>query len=135
MTGYATTTTESAGGTLTIELKSVNSRFLDLQFRINDDLRSLEAAVREAIMGKITRGKVECRISFGRKAASGGSQTLHPVVLGDLARLQEQILQSWPSASPLSVYDILRWPGALEETQISHDTLQQDVMQAVQTTL
>jgi len=41
MTGYAVTTHETGNGTLTIELKSVNSRFLDLQFRINDDLRAL----------------------------------------------------------------------------------------------
>ncbi len=135
MTGYAITTTESAGGTLTIELKSVNSRFLDLQFRINDDLRALEAPAREAIMSKITRGKVECRISFGRKTTTGGSQTLNSVVLNDIARLQAEIEQRFPSASPLSVYDVLRWPGVLEETQISQDSLQNDVMQAVQTTL
>ena len=58
MTGYAVTTRETTGGTLTIEIKSVNSRFLDLQFRINDDLRSLEPILREAIMGRVTRGKV-----------------------------------------------------------------------------
>ena len=41
MTGYAVATSESAADTLTIEIKSVNSRFLDLQFRINDELRAL----------------------------------------------------------------------------------------------
>src|SRR5471030_268804 len=47
MTGYAVNNRETAAGTITIEIKSVNSRFLDLQFRINDDLRSLEPALRE----------------------------------------------------------------------------------------
>jgi uncharacterized protein (TIGR00255 family) len=70
MTGYAVATSESAAGTLTIEIKSVNSRFLDLQFRINDDLRALEPDLRSAIMAAITRGKVELRLSFGRKAAA-----------------------------------------------------------------
>jgi uncharacterized protein (TIGR00255 family) len=56
MTGYAVTTRETPHGTLTLELRSVNSRFLDLQFRINDDLRSFEPALREAIMGRVTRG-------------------------------------------------------------------------------
>ena len=60
MTGYAVLTRETPGGTLTIELTSVNSRFLDLQFRINDELRAFEPVLREAFMARLTRGKVEC---------------------------------------------------------------------------
>ena len=82
MTGYAVTTKEAAAGTLTIEIKSVNSRFLDLQFRINDDLRAVEPAMREAIMARITRGKVECRLSFGRKVKADAGQTLNRTVAG-----------------------------------------------------
>jgi len=67
MTGYATSTHETEAGTMTIEIKSVNSRFLDLQFRINDDFRSVESLFRDAISRKIVRGKVECRFSFGKK--------------------------------------------------------------------
>ena len=68
MTGYAVTTRETTAGTVTLEMKSVNSRFLDLQFRINDDLRALEPDLRSALMAAITRGKVEARLSFGREA-------------------------------------------------------------------
>jgi uncharacterized protein (TIGR00255 family) len=67
MTGYATSTQETDAGTITIEIKSVNSRFLDLQFRINDDFRSVESLFRDAISRKLARGKVECRFSFGKK--------------------------------------------------------------------
>jgi uncharacterized protein (TIGR00255 family) len=66
MTGYATSTQETDAGTITIEIKSVNSRFLDLQFRINDDFRSVESLFRDAISRKLARGKVECRFSFGK---------------------------------------------------------------------
>src|SRR6195952_2740059 len=97
MTGYAVTTREVAGGTLTIEIKSVNSRFLDLQFRINDDLRALEPDLRAAIMAAITRGKVEARLSFGRKVA-GGSQVLNKALLADLARLQTEVGHHFVSA-------------------------------------
>src|SRR3979411_3258161 len=110
MTGYAVTTRETAGGTLTIELKSVNSRFLDLQFRMNDDLRALEPALREAIMGRVTRGKVECRVSFGRKAAGAGGQALNSALLATLAGLQENIRKQFKEAVPLSVNELLRWP-------------------------
>src|SRR3954447_11823347 len=91
MTGYAVVTRETGAGTLTIEIKSVNSRFLDLQFRINDDLRSLEPGLREAIMGKLTRGKVECRLSFGRKIGTNSGQVLNSTVLDTLMELQRDI--------------------------------------------
>ena len=91
MTGYAVTTHETSSGTLTIEVKSVNSRFLDLQFRINDDLRALEPVLREAIMARLTRGKVECRLSFGRKVANGATQALNQGALDAVATLQAEI--------------------------------------------
>ncbi len=135
MTGYAVTTHETASGTLTIELKSVNSRFLDLQFRINDDLRALEPALREAIMARVTRGKVECRLSFGRKVAAGATQALNAATLDALAGLQAGALQIFADARPLSVNELLRWPGVIEEAEMGQDTLQADVATAMQTTM
>ena len=132
MTGYAIVTRETAGGTLTIELKSVNSRFLDLQFRMNDDLRALEQGLRESIMARITRGKVECRVSFGRKATSGTAQALNENVLGALAKLQQQVRHQFADAAPLSVAELLRWPGVTEEAQLGQESLQAEVSDAMQ---
>jgi uncharacterized protein (TIGR00255 family) len=126
MTGYAVASSESPAGTLTIEIKSVNSRFLDLQFRINDELRSLEPELRAAIMGAITRGKVEARLSFGRKVAQG-SQVLNADVLADLARLQGEVSKHFVSAPTMTVAELLRWPGVIEEAQVSQESLQADV--------
>jgi len=134
MTGYAVTTRETAIGTVTIELKSVNSRFLDLQFRLNDELRALEPLLREAIMGRVTRGKVECRLSFGRKAA-GASQGLNPALLASLAKMQQQVREHFSEAPALSVSELLRWPGMLEEAEIGHDTLQAEVAAAMSATM
>ena len=126
MTGYAVATSEGAAGTLTIEIKSVNSRFLDLQFRINDELRALEPDLRAAIMAAITRGKVEARLSFGRKVA-GGSQALNAALLADLARLQGEVTKHFVSAPVMSVAELLRWPGVIEEAQVGQESLQADV--------
>lgn len=127
MTGYAVANSESAAGTLTIEIKSVNSRFLDLQFRINDDLRSLEPDLRSAIMAAITRGKVELRLSFGRAIASGGTQALNGPLLLELARLQMEIGKHFVSAPAMTVAELLRWPGVIEEAQVGQESLQADV--------
>ncbi len=135
MTGYAVTTRETNAGTVTIELKSVNSRFLDLQFRLNDDLRAIEPGLREAIMGRVVRGKVECRLSFGRKLATGGTQALNVPLLASLTELQQIVLQQFPAAPVLTVNDLLRWPGVIEEAQISQETLQADISSVMAATL
>jgi uncharacterized protein (TIGR00255 family) len=135
MTGYAVTTRETANGTLTMELKSVNSRFLDLQFRINDELRTVEPALREAIMGRVSRGKVECRLSFGRKVAGAAPLALNSALLESLAGLQSEVRKQFLDAPALSVNELLRWPGMIAESEISQETLQAEVMAAAADTL
>jgi uncharacterized protein (TIGR00255 family) len=127
MTGYAVVSRESAAGTLTIELKSVNSRFLDLQFRINDELRAAEPVLREAIMSRVARGKVECRLSFGRKVAASAAQTLNASLLASLSKLQDEVRREIKDAPSMTVNELLRWPGMIEETDIAQDSLQTDI--------
>ncbi len=135
MTGYAVSTRESEAGTITLELKSVNSRFLDLQFRINDDLRALEPLLREAIMARVTRGKVECRLSFGRKERNTGSLATNDALLAALQAAEQSVLQRFSNARPMSVNELLRWPGVLAEAELSQDTLQGDVQATLKTAL
>lgn len=135
MTGYAIIKRESDAGTLTIELKSVNSRFLDLQFRINDELRSLEPLLREAIMARAARGKVECRLSFGRKEQSENSLAVNEALLAALSTAQHNVLATFSEARPMSVNELLRWPGVLSESELGQDSLQADVQAALKETL
>ncbi|CAM8649444.1 COG1561 Uncharacterized stress-induced protein [Oxalobacteraceae bacterium] len=135
MTGYAVVKRESNAGTLTIELKSVNSRFLDLQFRINDELRSLEPMLREAIMARAARGKVECRLSFGRKEQSESSLAVNEALLAALNTAQRKVLATFSDARPMSVNELLRWPGVLSESELGQDSLQADVQAALRDTL
>ena len=57
MTGYASASAESPRGTLALELRSVNARFLDVQFRVAEELRALEPVLRELIAARVSRGK------------------------------------------------------------------------------
>ena len=126
---------ESDAGTLTIELKSVNSRFLDLQFRVNDELRSLEPLLREAIMARTARGKVECRLSFGRKEQSAASLAVNDTLLAALRAAQNNVLSQFSEARPMSVSELLRWPGVLSESELGQESLQADVQAALAETL
>lgn len=135
MTGYATSTLETEAGTMTVEIKSVNSRFLDLQFRINDEFRAIETVFREAITRRITRGKVECRFSFGKKTGDQQQKGLNQAVLQQLLSLQAAASQQFPTAAPMSISEILRWPGVIEESQINAEDLQQQIQQTIAQTM
>ena len=92
---------------LGLEIRSVNSRFLDLTFRLPEELRQLEPGLRELITRRLRRGKVEVRASFGlgetHDIASPSTPTLQR-----LASLQDKVQQWLPEARPLSVADVLR---------------------------
>ena len=64
MTGFAASAHESAQGSIGVEVKTVNHRYLEFQTRIPEELRPLEPAMREAVAAKLTRGKVDCRVTF-----------------------------------------------------------------------
>ncbi|MFY7955274.1 MAG: YicC/YloC family endoribonuclease, partial [Burkholderiaceae bacterium] len=134
MTGYAVSNRDSDSGSITLEIRSVNSRFLDLQFRINDDLRMLEPMLREAISARVSRGKVECRLSFGRKERTA-SLAANDELLSALQSAQQSVLTRFPEARPLSVNELLRWPGVLHEAELSQDSLQGDVQATLKVAL
>ena len=92
---------------LGLEIRSVNSRFLDLSFRVPDELREHEPAIRELITSHLKRGKVEVRASFESNAAQA---LLEPSValLQRLNHLQDQIKAWLPHAKDLSVSDVLK---------------------------
>ncbi|MCX8145754.1 MAG: YicC family protein [Azovibrio sp.] len=126
MTGYAAKTRECAGGSLHLELKSVNSRFLDIHFRLADELRAHEQALRERIVARVARGKVECRLSLG--LGRGVSQQVNVEVLSALQRLEAQVRAAMPAAQPLSVSDVLRWPGICGDAEVDAAALAPDVL-------
>ena len=132
MTGYATaqsSTSASAANTelasdtsirLGVEIRSVNSRFLDLAFRLPDELRQAEAGLRELLTGKLRRGKVEVRVWLESTNASG-LRAPSTSTLQRLGSLQDNI-QSWlPQAAALSVADVLRM--AINEDKRPHDRI------------
>lgn len=135
MTGYAVTSRETDVGSITIEIKSVNSRFLDLQFRMNDDFRAFEPSFREAIISRLARGKVECRFSFARKEQLQNNKNLNPAVLSQIAQFQQDLQLQFPSSANLTLFEILRWPGVIEENTISNEKLTAEAMSCMMATL
>jgi uncharacterized protein (TIGR00255 family) len=113
MTGYGVATRDLPIASLAAEVKSVNSRFLDVQFRLPDELRPVEPALRELIQAKVGRGKVECRVSVTPPAAATPRISVNAGLLAELAEVSRKVRAAVPDAHPLSVGEVLGWPGVL----------------------
>ena len=138
MTGYAAASRDLGSAMLNLEIKSVNSRYLDISFRLGEELRFLEMPLREKITERIGRGKLECRAYLLAQPMQGGAareRTPNPALLAELGRMEAAVRQSLPQAKPLSVADVLRWPGVLADDTVAPDQLQTAAMELFATLL
>lgn len=125
MTGFAVASRELPEATLNVEVRSVNHRFLDIQTRLPDELRSLESEVRELLAGRLTRGKVDCRIGLVPKPALQHGAALNAEALERLKSLELSVRSAFPQAPGLTVSDVLRWPGVFDQATLSADTVRE----------
>ncbi len=146
MTGYANATHEvpivadsdDPPTSVSVELRTVNSRFLDLNFRIPDEVRASEPILREMLTQKLGRGKVEIRINLQRSEILPTINTLNHDALEQLALLEPQILRRFPAAGRLTTNEILHWPGVLSRRSGSAqmaDSLSETVIKCAQQAL
>jgi uncharacterized protein (TIGR00255 family) len=134
MTGYGSASRQvSLGGgvvaDLQVECRAVNSRFLDLGFRLPDECRGAEPALREMATQELSRGKVEFRAAWRINSGAASSSKANSHVLGALNKerldalytLQERAQEGFPKATELTISDILRWPGVVSEPRGEED--------------
>ncbi|HXC40317.1 MAG TPA: YicC/YloC family endoribonuclease [Burkholderiales bacterium] len=135
MTGYASASRDTPGGALSLELKAVNGRFLEMQFRLPEELRSIEPQLRELIGAKLTRGKVDCRGAIAAPAGTVPAMELNQALLTALADVSRRVQAQVPGAAPLSVAEVLNWPGMFGEDASAGDKLRQDALELARTLL
>ena len=128
MTGFAAAVLETPHGSVSVELKTVNHRYLEFQTRIPEDLRALEPAMREAVAARLTRGKVDCRISITAGAGAVRAMAPDAEAMAALSKASSQVLERFPQARPLSVAEVLHWPGVLADATLSADQLREEVL-------
>lgn len=134
MTGYANSVAQPpkaedgnpvTQASVSVELRSVNGRFLDLSMRMPEELRGLEPQLRELIAARFKRGKIELRINTQREADGAWPQP-QPEQLNRLANLEAKVKAWMPNATPLSVHEALNWckSGAAVPAQLDAATLE-----------
>ena len=135
MTGYATAVHESARGSLSVELRTVNHRYFEFQARIPEDFRPLEPAMREALAGTLTRGKIDCRVTFSPAQADARSLVPDARALAAIQGAARLAAAEFPDARPLSVAEILHWPGVLSDETLSAEQVKESLLALVERAL
>jgi len=129
MTGYAVETIDLATAQVILELRAVNSRFLDLGFRMGDDFRALEPQLRERISAEVQRGKLECRINLVPQQDASLPNHLNTPLMDQLKLLGQTIHAHFPQARPLTVAEIMRWPGMLGESALDMPSIHAAILE------
>jgi len=132
MTGFAALEQPIENATLVLELRAVNSRYLDVHFKLDETLRSFEPAIRELIGSHLSRGKVECKVNLMQRVQSNQAPQLDEQLMRQLAAMQAKAQEIFPQSRALSVADILRWPGVVQHDELSHDSMLEDIKKLVE---
>ncbi len=123
MTGFAREAVDSPFGTLTCELRSVNHRYLDVQFRLPEELRPKEIEFRQQIAAAVKRGKVECSLHLRRGLNKNEELTLNQDLVRQISERVAEISELLPETHALDPVDVLRWPGVVQEPEIDTEPL------------
>ena len=126
MTGFARQSADTPAGTMTWELRAVNHRYLDVQFRLPDELRPKEAEFKKQVSAVLRRGKVECALYLKRAFDQQSELQLNPEMVELVGTRITEIQDIVPSATTPSAMDILRWPGVTAEPEVDAEPLQKD---------
>ncbi len=135
MTGYALASRELKGASLTVELRAVNHRYLDLTLRMPEDFRPLEGAMRESLSGKLSRGKLECRVNFNQRDGAATELQLNAAYLQQILKVAEQAKAIAPAAGDLKLGELLRWPGVMVSDALPVELLHATCLELLQEAL
>lgn len=125
MTGFSRVQAESELGTLSIELKAVNSRYLDVFFKLPEPIKPFETAFRQYLSKQLARGKVECSIRF--YATADEQLTINEDYVNALLTASKPLAEQH-EIGHVSIGELLRLPGVLVEKAADVEALEQWLM-------
>jgi len=135
MTAFARQELVKEWGVLTLELRSVNHRYLDISLRIPDELRNVEQKLRERIAEKLARGKVDVSLRFTKSESGNGDMLLDEALVQQIANASRTIDHILYNPGSVSSLDVLRWPGVIKPSKLDSNELNTTVLELLDATL
>ena len=129
MTAFARVQGDNSLGTYAWELRSVNHRYLETQFKLPEKLKVLEPALRERMRSALARGKVECNLYFKANESEQGF-IVNDEKVAALMLAAQQLRAKNTDLAPLSSYEILQWPGVLQSVELNIDAIVESLLES-----
>ena len=135
MTAFARQESSTESYVLVWEMRSVNHRYLEINIRVPDSLRSIENSIRGAIRSSFTRGKIECHLRYQITENSSSSIKIDTQLVSNLLSATEQIKILSEETSPLGMSEILKWPGVIIDNDSDSLALESDAISLFKKTM
>ncbi len=135
MTAFARQELVKDWGTLTLELRSVNHRYLDVSLRMPEEFRSHESKIREKISAWLARGKVDVGLRFSRTESSSGEIAIDKELVQQIANASREVDHILYNPAAVSSLEILRWPGVIKSPELDTSELTTALLELVDDTL
>jgi TIGR00255 family protein len=135
MTAYARKELNQPWGTASWELRSVNQRYLETYIRLPEQFRSLEPIIRERLRNRLTRGKIECNLRFELDPAAQHQQLSLNIELAQQVLNAADWIRTEYQAGEINPIDVLRWPGVMSAKEQNLDSISQEILALLETTI
>jgi uncharacterized protein (TIGR00255 family) len=135
MTGFARESVETDIGTLTWEIRAVNHRYLDVQFKLPEDLRPQEQAFRQQASATLGRGKVECALYFRRAFNEDTEMRIDTELVELIGHRISDMTVKLPNVAAVNPIELLRWPGVVQQPEIDVEPLCAEATRLLDTAL
>ncbi len=135
MTGFARQAAECPLGTLTWELRTVNHRYLDVQFRLPEELRPNETVLRQQVAACLKRGKIDCSLHFRRAISDSAELKINHDLVRQLKKKLDELSEFLHESRAIDPVDLLRWPGVVSESEVDIGPLYEETSRLLGETL
>ena len=135
MTAFARQEALGEWGALQLELRSVNHRYLEVNPRLPEELRQLEPKIREQIGKQLSRGKVDCTVRYQPPREVAGELVLNLDLVKKLSHASREVDALIYNPAPINAFEVLRWPGVLESSNIDEGQLQSETLNVLEKAL
>src|SRR5689334_9211319 len=130
MTAFASAESDIGSGTLSIEIRSVNHRYLELGLRLPEELRSLEPQIRERVAAKLSRGKVDLGMRYKPATAAASAIALDDELVARLGETAQALATKFPQLN-VDFVALLGWPGVMLERENDQESLRSAALRVV----
>ncbi len=128
MTSFARCVSQGEWGSLQLELRSVNHRYLELNLRLPETIRVLEPKIRERISQRLGRGKVDCNIHFQPPVESAGEMVINEALVKKLAHATREVDALLYNPSPVNSLDVMQWPGVMQPPALDEERVHSEAL-------